>query len=315
MGAVDVDDGAFGGGLDERTECLDPGRPLSPGDESLHRLHELEAVRRRLARELEEQRVLRASLMALHEPHALEAERRILLRLPHPRGEVELVVTQSSGTALGGLLWAPGTALAEYLVTTAPDWQSARTYFAPSADRRPLRVLELGCGVAALPSCAAAAAFGASVLATDVASVVPLALASFAQNEGRLSLEEGACVQIAEYEWNEVVPPPGAPYDLVLGADLLYHEEAQTSLAAALAAAVGDSGIALLAYEARRSATEAQFFTRLRALGARTQRQVAKLPPEQEGRGTIYIVEVSFRDDPSARSDVSAEDPDVGIYL
>jgi predicted nicotinamide N-methyase len=89
-----------------------------------------------------------------------------------------------------------------------------------------LRVLELGCGLG-LPSLAAALG-GADVLATDWAEeAVELLRRNAARN--------GAALRAARVRWDE--PEPllrEAPFDLVLGADLLYEERNAAQLAALL---------------------------------------------------------------------------------
>lgn len=77
------------------------------------------------------------------------------------------------------------------------------------------RVLELGCGLG-LPSLAAAAR-GADVLATDWAGD---ALALLQENAARNGLQ----LEAALVRWSEPGPlVDAAPWDLVLGADLLYE--------------------------------------------------------------------------------------------
>jgi predicted nicotinamide N-methyase len=88
---------------------------------------------------------------------------------------------------------------------------------------RGLRVLELGCGLG-LPSLAAAAG-GADVLATDWAEEAVELLRSNAERNG-LPLE------VSRVRWDE--PEPllrEAPWDLVLGADLLYEARNAEQLA------------------------------------------------------------------------------------
>ena len=87
------------------------------------------------------------------------------------------------------------------------------------------RVLELGCGGLALPSIAAALA-GARVLATDWApEALDLARANAERN--------GASIEVAEVRWDEPAAiVERAPWDLVLGADVLYeHRNVDTLLA------------------------------------------------------------------------------------
>lgn len=106
----------------------------------------------------------------------------------------------------------------EYLPYWAELWPSGLA-LARELDGRPLRgrrVVELGCGLG-LPSLVAARA-GARVLATDWS---PEALELLERNSAR----NGVDLRTAVVDWRE----PGrllaeAPWDLVLGADLLYEE-------------------------------------------------------------------------------------------
>ena len=94
------------------------------------------------------------------------------------------------------------------------------------------RVLELGCGLG-LPSLAAALR-GADVLATDWAED---AIELLRRNAERNGVE----LRVARVRWNE--PEPllrDAPWDLVLGADLLYEERNADQLAALLPSLGGE---------------------------------------------------------------------------
>ena len=96
-------------------------------------------------------------------------------------------------------------------------WRGARELADWLAERpervRGRRVLELGCG-AGLAGCAAAALGAASVLLTDTARVLPLALANVTRN----GLQDR--VACRELLWGATAgPPPSA--DLVLGAELV----------------------------------------------------------------------------------------------
>jgi predicted nicotinamide N-methyase len=97
-------------------------------------------------------------------------------------------------------LWPSGLALAERVATLR---------------LRGKRVLELGCGLG-LPSLAAALG-GAGVLATDWA---PDAVALLRENAARNGIELG----VESVAWDEPGPLlAGAPWDLVLAADVLYE--------------------------------------------------------------------------------------------
>jgi predicted nicotinamide N-methyase len=108
-------------------------------------------------------------------------------------------------------LWPSGLALARYVAGLE---LAGRT------------VLELGCGLG-LPSLVAALR-GANVLATDWAEdAVELLRRNAARNDAPL--------RVARVRWSE--PEPllrAAPWDLVLGADLLYEERNADQLAALL---------------------------------------------------------------------------------
>lgn len=133
-------------------------------------------------------------------------------------------------------LWPSGLALARYV---------------SELDIAGRRVLELGCGLG-LPSLAAALR-GADVLATDWAEDAIELL--------RLNAERnGTPLRVARVRWSEPEPLLGAaPWDLVLGADLLYEERNADQLAALLPRLGGEM---LLAEPGRPYAQE--FLTRFR---------------------------------------------------
>ncbi len=108
-------------------------------------------------------------------------------------------------------LWPSGVALAQHVATLELDGR---------------RVLELGCGLG-LPSLAAALG-GADVFATDWAQdAIDLLLDNADRNGARLRAER--------VSWSEPgVLLDGAPWDLVLGADLLYEQRNVDQLAALL---------------------------------------------------------------------------------
>ena len=106
----------------------------------------------------------------------------------------------------------------EFLPYWAELWPSgvALAGVVGSRDVGGLRVLELGCGLA-LPSIVAALA-GARVLATDWSEeALEVAAANAARNEAEL--------ETALVSWADPATLVGAgPWDLVLGADLLYEQ-------------------------------------------------------------------------------------------
>jgi predicted nicotinamide N-methyase len=119
-------------------------------------------------------------------------------------------------------------------------------------DLQGLRVLELGCGLG-LPALAAAQR-GADVLATDWAEDATELLRRNAEHNSVL-------LRVARVRWSE--PEPllrAAPWDLVLGADLLYEARNAEQLAELLPALGGE---VLLAEPGRPYAKE--FLERFRA--------------------------------------------------
>ena len=114
----------------------------------------------------------------------------------------------------------------EFLPYWAELWPSAIALGRVVAARElaGLRVLELGCGLG-LPSVVAALR-GAEVLATDWSDE---ALAVAALNAER----NGARIETARLAWADAVPA-GGPWDLIIGADLLYERRNVDQLLALL---------------------------------------------------------------------------------
>ena len=128
---------------------------------------------------------------------------------------------------------------------TAPYWATAwpsGLTLAEAIAGRSLgarRVLELGCGLG-VPSLAAAAA-GGRVLATDGS---PDAVVFAAHNLALNDLEG----EVARVDWREPGPLlEGAPWDLVLAADVLYLRDNVEALLRVLPQLLGDRGEAIVA--------------------------------------------------------------------
>jgi predicted nicotinamide N-methyase len=129
------------------------------------------------------------------------------------------------GVPYWALLWPSGRALAERLAA-GPALQETR-------------VLELGCGLGA-PSVVAAAR-GANVTATDAA---PEAVVFTAHNLALNDLEG----EVAQLDWRDgKALAGGAPWDLVIAADILYLRHNVEALARVLPDLVGGAGEALIA--------------------------------------------------------------------
>jgi predicted nicotinamide N-methyase len=134
-------------------------------------------------------------------------------RIPLPGGEVELMRPPDAEELISDESFEHE----EFLPYWADLWPSARALAAQVAARalRGARTLELGCGLG-LPSIAAALA-GGRVLATDWS---PDAVEAAAHNARR----NGVDIEVAVVPWQrpqELIER--APWDFVIGADLLYE--------------------------------------------------------------------------------------------
>jgi predicted nicotinamide N-methyase/GNAT superfamily N-acetyltransferase len=136
----------------------------------------------------------------------------------------------------------------EFLPYWADLWPSARMLAGRVAGRalRGARTLELGCGLG-LPSIAAALA-GGRVLATDWSAD---AVAAAAHNAVRNGVE----IETAVVSWQQAdAIVERAPWDLVLGADLLYERRNVGQLLALLPQLVDGRGEVWIADPGRRAA-------------------------------------------------------------
>jgi predicted nicotinamide N-methyase len=157
-------------------------------------------------------RPLRAALL-IEEAVELPGGRRLSILRPPSADELidEAAFDEEEFLPYWAELWPSGVALARAVA---------------ARDVGGLRVLELGCGLG-LPSLAAALG-GADVLATDWAEdAVELLRANGKRN--------GAVLRVERVRWDEPEPLLAeAPWQLVLGADLLYESRNADQLAALL---------------------------------------------------------------------------------
>ncbi len=145
------------------------------------------------------------------------------LRRARPRDfdavrEAEALAGPGRPTPYWASQWPSGVALARYVAGRSLDG---------------LRVLEVGCGLG-LPSCAAARA-GADVLATDACAE---AVVYTAHNLALNGLEGS----VAAADWRDLPALEGAPWELVIGADLLYRPDNHESLQRLLPELVAPDG-------------------------------------------------------------------------
>ncbi len=167
-------------------------------------------------------------------------------------GDAELVITRPRSSE--GLLDERAFEQEEYLPYWAELWPSALALARAVGGRalRGARTLELGCGLG-LPSIAAALA-GGRVLATDWS---PDAVEFTRRNAER----NGATVEARVCSWAEPdALVARAPWDLVIGSDLLYEGRNADLLLPLLPRLVDERGEILLADPGRPAGT--RFFSR-----------------------------------------------------
>ncbi|KAK9812794.1 hypothetical protein WJX72_003942 [[Myrmecia] bisecta] len=162
---------------------------------------------------------------------------------------------------LGTTVWDSSIVLAKYLEKNAKRGELARHKV------KGKRTLELGSGMGL--GGMAAAMLGSEVVLTDVASVVPLLQRNYENNLSPAALQ-GSDLQwlnqvgkltVQELDWAEpkhyaAVQPP---YDFVLAADCVYHEQLVEDLLRTLLAVTDAKSMVLVANELRSDSVHGRF--------------------------------------------------------
>lgn len=185
--------------------------------------------------------------------------------------------------------WVRATSAAEgYAPYWATLWPSARmlaktvmreawdTYAAP----RPIRVLEVGCGLGLAG--VACLARGLDVTFSDVDET---ALA-FAAVNARLNGFDTFGTQLLDF----LCPPDDVKYPVVIGSDLMYEERMVDALVAVLTAVLAPGGVCLIADPDR---TAARIFKwKLQAAGYDVTPEFARAgePGGERTKGTLYRI-------------------------
>ena len=149
--------------------------------------------------------------------------------------------------------------------------QGRRAWTLPPEAWRGASVLELGCGCA-LSGLTAAALGARNVLLTDMV----LHAAEYNRNTNFPDESGPQRVQLQRLRWGDSednaavrqsTSAGAAPFDLVLGSDLLYHQPTYTALAQTLRALCGPRTVVLLCTPNGRNPEEHHFFHEARRLG------------------------------------------------
>ncbi|KAL0449941.1 UNVERIFIED_CONTAM: protein N-lysine methyltransferase METTL21A [Sesamum latifolium] len=137
-----------------------------------------------------------------------------------------ILLRQIPSQGISFQLWPPATTLITLLDRhrTSHPTPLSSLFGRTSAPNRCLRLLELGSGTGAV-GIAAAALLGASVTITDLPHVLPNLQFNVAANAKILELHGGA-VEAAALQWGQTTDMEaiGREYDVILGSDLVYHE-------------------------------------------------------------------------------------------
>ncbi|KDO35679.1 hypothetical protein SPRG_18839 [Saprolegnia parasitica CBS 223.65] len=165
---------------------------------------------------------------------------------------IEIVLHQDMAVGVGGVFWNCGRALVQ-LMCRHPEYVCN------------CRVLELGTGTGGV-GLAAAHLRPATLLLTDLASIVPLTLrntdAAVAASASVEKLWSKQALRVSEYQWG-TKPPPDGPWDTVLCADCLYDEDVFDDFATTLHDIANPSTAVLLAYKQRLPDREMALLKRL----------------------------------------------------
>jgi len=125
----------------------------------------------------------------------------------------------------GTTLWPSGTLLAHFVAARLSTWLQGK------------QTVELGCGIAALPSLAADHA-GATVTITDMPEVVGLAHSNTLVNE--------CAVEAVSLDWHCRCKTGLGPFEVLLAADVLYEPLSHRALACTLEALAAERAVALI---------------------------------------------------------------------
>ena len=170
--------------------------------------------------------------------------------------ELKLAITSFAFKehGVGGVVWPAAPLLAQHVLST-----EGRCLREPGS-----RVLELGCGNSALCGIAVAAAFGCEVVATDLPAVLRFARRNVKQNKESIE-RHGGRVLCRVLEWGKAANnnPRPAPYDMILGADIVYRSELFVPLLETLSAYSAPNTRILLAFQQRHPADEVRLFGEL----------------------------------------------------
>ena len=220
------------------------------------------------------------ALLSLHNVTATQKKLEIKLSLGSSDNQDQsllLNITQTPDRGVGGLLWQSSIVLAENLGLILNSLNSSLTNDGNTLPVSDPVVIELGAGVAALPSLAAVNILksNATVIASDTPDIVPLMQCCW--NDNNFSLNSvGRKVQMVPLLWGQCSETNGSidghasdsnqnlpQADVLMGADILYAERLYQDLIWTINSLLKPDGVLVLTYAERDCETERLFFISL----------------------------------------------------
>ena len=206
-----------------------------------------------------------------------------------------LRLRERPGKHIGSHIWPGGGILLDFLLGGGRDLLPCRGEDASDDSERTatpeaLLALELGSGVGSLGLSLAGsvAARGARIIVTD-RDIGVLALNCDA-NRDTVEANGGASCSAQQLDWDApVVPKTERPFDLILGADILYNSSTALPLFKTLCLLIPPKNSTtkfLLCYKPRDRVAESKFFSLL----SQAKTPFITLPAHTNGDHTIYLI-------------------------
>lgn len=192
----------------------------------------------------------------------------------------EVRLAQKPNEAIGTMIWQSALVLSSHL------------QMLPYGTLAGKRILELGAGLG-LVGITAALLGAKEVCLTDIEEVLPI----LERNVERNCPANPSNAVVKKHRWGESMENLGAPFDVVVAADVVYIEEYFEPLVWSLAEASTPETKILFAYKSRWQAIEVQFFEILGKRFRWTNIDENLLPPWDRSEGKLFTLELHRRTD------------------
>ena len=180
----------------------------------------------------------------------------------------ELIIQQDKSLGKGGFCWDAAFILGEHVLSHHVDWMGSGSNSCSSATR----VLELGAGTG-LCGLMIAQATDANVTITDLPELLPLMEGNLRRN---FPESESERVQARTLRWGCQEDYHGAPYDVILGADIVASLYDPVALAATLYALSGSDTKIYISSKSRLDKPHEEFDLEMKRLFGKVERVEAE---------------------------------------